>query len=148
QEDLLRSWIDRQIPNHQRAWFSDRLEECRQDPSMRSIDILLGLIPRRLGRHDLGLSENDLEAAEQVRPGLDPSEGRLDQAALSLVLLAAGKRSTSFAALFGRLCRGAEVSEAIALYLGLPLYPEQQSLERQAAEGLRGNMRPVFEAVA
>jgi hypothetical protein len=65
-----------------------------------------------------------------------------------LVLLASSRSSAPFARLFERLCRSAEVSEAIALYRGLPLYPEQQSLEWQAAEGLRTNMRPVFEAIA
>ena len=39
-------------------------------------------------------------------------------------------------------------SEQVAFYRGLPLYPEAQRLEAQAAEGTRTNMRAVFEAVA
>ena len=38
--------------------------------------------------------------------------------------------------------------KAIALYRGLPLYPDPELLEAQAAEGVRSNMRAVFEAVA
>lgn len=148
QERLLRAWLDRQISNDQRVWFSDRLEALRQNPSTRDIDVLLGLVPRRLGKADLTLTAEDLAAAAQVRPGWDPRGWSIDQAARISVLLVAGHAHTQFASLFERLCRSAEVSEAIALYRGLPIYPEQHVLERQAAEGLRTNMPPVFEAIA
>ncbi len=46
------------------------------------------------------------------------------------------------------LCRTADVGEAVALYRGLPLYPEPERLEWQAGEGLRTSMRAVFEAIA
>jgi hypothetical protein len=46
------------------------------------------------------------------------------------------------------LCRTADVAELVALYRGLPLYPEPASLEPQVGEGLRSNMRSVFEAIA
>ena len=53
-----------------------------------------------------------------------------------------------FAQRFTQLCRTADVAEAIAFYRGLPLYPDPERLEAQAAEGTRTNMRAVFEAVA
>lgn len=36
----------------------------------------------------------------------------------------------------------------IALYRGLPFYPDAAAIEPQAGEGLRTNMRSVFEAIA
>jgi len=40
------------------------------------------------------------------------------------------------------------VAEMIALYRGLPLYPEPSSLSFEVGEGLRSNIRAVFEAIA
>ncbi len=42
----------------------------------------------------------------------------------------------------------ADVGELIAFYRGLPLYPEQSQYVARAGEGLRTNMKAVFEAVA
>jgi hypothetical protein len=41
-----------------------------------------------------------------------------------------------------------DVGELVALYCGLPLYPDQAQLTALASDGLRTAMRTVFEAVA
>ena len=105
-------------------------------------------MPRRLGKADLDLSADDLRDAAQARPGWDPRGWSVDQAARILILLQAGGTGERFAARFRQLCRTADVAEGIAFYRGLPLYPDPQLLEAQAAEGTRTNMRAVFEAVA
>jgi hypothetical protein len=46
------------------------------------------------------------------------------------------------------LRRTADAGEMIALYRGLSLYPEPESLAFEVGEGLRSNMRAVFEAIA
>ncbi len=145
---LLRTWLQRQLPETAFDWLAGQLEALQQDPSDRKLHIALGMIPRRLGKDDLALSEADLEAAEAARPGWDPRGWSVDEAARILALLAAAGANTGFAERFTALCGSAEVGEAIALYRGLPLYPDPAALEDQAAEGLRTNMRAVFEAVA
>ena len=69
---LLRSWLERQLPEAAFDWLAGQLEALQQDPSDRKLHIALGMIPRRLGKDDLALSEADLEAAETARPGWDP----------------------------------------------------------------------------
>lgn len=145
---LLRDWLQRQLPEVGFDWLAGQLEALQQDPSDRKLHIALGMIPRRLGKDDLALSEADLRAAEAARPGWDPRGWSIDEAARILALLAAAGANTGFAERFTELCSSAEVGEAIALYRGLPLYPDPGALEAQAAEGLRTNMRAVFEAVA
>jgi hypothetical protein len=110
--------------------------------------LALGLVPRKLGKADLDLRPSDLDAAGQARSGWDPRGWSVDQAARILVLLHAGGTGERFAARFAQLCRTADVAETMAFYRGLPLYPDPQLLEAQAAEGTRTNMRAVFEAVA
>ena len=146
--ELIRTWLRRQLPEPAEQWFDEQLTKLAEDPSDRKLHIALGMVPRRLGKDDLTLSEADLEAAARARPGWDPRGWSVDEAARILILLEAGGRSGHFAERFADLCRTADVAEAIALYRGLPLYPEPELLESQAAEGVRTNMRGVFEAVA
>ena len=47
-----------------------------------------------------------------------------------------------------KLCSAADIDELVAFYRGLPLYPDPAQHVLRAAEGVRSNMRVVFEAVA
>jgi len=144
---LLRGWLRRQLPLDDFAWLEAQVERARGG-SDRDLHIALGLAPRRLGKADLTLSDTDLADAAAARSGWDPRGWSVDQAARVLLLLAGGGDGHAFAARFRDLCRTADPAEAVAFYRGLPLYPAPELLEAQAGEGLRTNMRAVFEAVA
>jgi hypothetical protein len=146
--ELLQRWLERQLPESGSAWLREQLARLTGEGADRDLYVALGLVPRKLGKADLDLSQADLEAAQRARPGWDPRGWSVDQAARVLLLLHAGGAGERFAARFIQLCRTADVAEAIAFYRGLPLYPDPQLLEAQAAEGTRTNMRAVFEAVA
>ncbi len=147
-QDLLRKWLERQLSAQDGEWLDDQLARLEAEPSDRTLHIALGMVPRRLGKGDLVLQADDLEAAEAARPGWDPRGWSVDQAARILILCSLAGRDDEFAGLFAGLCQTADAAEAITLYSGLPLFPDPQSLEAQAAEGLRTNMRAIFEAVA
>jgi hypothetical protein len=144
---LLERWLARQLPEAASAWLREQLGKLSGEVRDRDLFVALGMAPRKLGKQDLALSEADLAEAVHARPGWDPSGWSVDQAARILILLQGGA-GDGFAARFAQLCRTADVSEQVAFYRGLPLYPEPQRLEAQAAEGTRTNMRAVFEAVA
>jgi hypothetical protein len=146
-EQLLATWLERQLTAEPWRWLEARLAPGPA-ASDKDVFITLGLIPRRLGRADLALGEADLAAANEARPGWTPKGWSVDGAARVLTLLRTAARRNDFPELFQRLCRTADVAEAIALYRGLPLYPQAERLEPQAAEGVRSSMGPVFEAVA
>ena len=146
--ELIRTWLRRQLPEPSIQWLDEQLAKLADDTSDRNLHIALGMAPRRLGKDDLALSQADADAASQARPGWDPDGWSVDEAARILILLDAGGSGELFAKRFTDLCRTADVAEAIALYRGLPLYPDPELLEPQAAEGVRTNMRAVFEAVA
>jgi hypothetical protein len=145
---LLHGWLHRQLPDTGSGWLDEQLGKLAGEVGDRDLYIALGLVPRRLGKADLELSDADLAVADRARPGWDPRGWSVDQAARILILLHAGGTGERFAARFVQLCRTADVAEAIALYRGLPLYPDPELLEAHAAEGTRTNMRAVFEAVA
>ena len=146
--DLLRNWLRRQLPADRYVWLDGRLDALAAEPSDRNLYITFGMIPRRLGKDDLALTPDDLDAAQAARPGWYPVGWSVDVAARVMMLCQMGRTGEGFAARFTDLCRGADVGEVMALYAGLPLYPAPETLGTQVAEGLRTNMRAEFEAIA
>ena len=148
--DLIASWLQRQLNADGWSWLSQRLDELETEPSERMLQITLGMIPRKLGRDDLNLTKDDLDQAAKARAGWNPSGWSIDGAARVLVLLKAaqGGDNTGFSERLETLCRTADLNESIALYRGLPLYPEPGKLNFVVGEGLRTSIGAVFEAIA
>lgn len=143
---LLRRWVVRQADS-ETEWVKSQLNTLRQGATETTLHRFLGLAPRRLGKEDLRLSSADLDEAERLRAGWDPTGWSLDGTARLAALLAfQGPRS--FPALFKDLVRTSDARELITLYRGLPLYPEPLALTHEVGEGLRSNMRAVFESIA
>lgn len=148
--ELLRGWVlrqDRERSGGAAGWFAERLDVLGAGAPERELHIVLGLAPRRLGKADLALSAADRTEAEAALPGWRPQGWSIDGAARVAALLAyRGQRP--FAETFKDLRRTSDVAEMIALYRGLPLYPAPESLGFEVGEGLRSNIRAVFEAIA
>lgn len=143
---LLRRWVLTQSPD-QADWITASLDAISAGAAERDLHIFLGLAPRKLGKADLTLTETDMAAADAAHSGWNPSGWSIDGAARVLALLSAsGNRA--FADRFKDLRRTSDVAEMIALYRGLPLYPEPEALDFEVGEGLRSHIRAVFEAVA
>jgi hypothetical protein len=140
---LLREWLRRQLDAAQNAWLDEQLANLDEDPSDGTLAIALGMAPRRLGKADLQCVP---AAAHAALAGWDPRGWSVVDAAR--VLLLSSLPGDGFAQRFQKLCRTADVAELVGLYRGLPLYPEPARLEPQVGEGLRSNMRSVFEAIA
>ena len=143
---LLREWL--QLDAERGAWLDAQIASLRQDPSDAALDIALGMVPRRLGKAELALDAARLAAAGRAIEGWNPHGWSVTDAARILLLSGLPRTATPFAERFRSLCRTADVAELVALYRGLPLYPDPAALEDQVGEGLRSNMRGVFEAIA
>jgi len=146
--DLLCHWLDRQLYGDPKAWFGTQLEKLGQAHADRDLYMTVSLVPRKIGKDDLALTTEDLEAAEAVRPGWDPSGWSADQAARLALMLTPTADGEAFNRRLDQLCTTADVRELIVFYQGLPIYPEQTRYVDRAREGARTNMKAVFEAVA
>jgi hypothetical protein len=145
--ELLREWLRRQLPGDAADWLESQVAASRAATD-RSLFVAISLVHRRIGKADLDLSAKDAAAADTARKGWHPTGWSLDQAARVFLLLAAGGTPDHFAARLEQLFATADVSELIAFYRGLPLYPDQPRYVDRAGEGVRTNMKAVFEAVA
>ena len=145
---LLREWLLRQLEPGGGAWLDAQLALLQADSSEEALGIALGMVPRKLGKAALELGDADLAAAEKALPGWDPRGWSVTDAARILLLASLPAAGKPFAQRFRALCQSADVEELATLYRGLPLYPEPAALEPQVGEGLRSNVRAVFEAIA
>lgn len=147
--DLLARWVVERVGEEAAAWFRGRLEAVRGAIDEKPLYLALGYVPRRLGKADLRLSAAELAEAAAVRPGFDPVDWSVDQAArIALVLASHDGDDRRFKERLETLFRTADIGETITFYRGLPLYPAPELLVARAREGARSGMRPVFEAVA
>lgn len=145
---LLATWIGRQASPVANSWLEQKRLELAKDASGRALSLAISMALRRMGKAELVLSNDDRAAAERTRAGWTPIGWTVDEAARILLLLSATQGAQPFAERLRSLAVTSDVGELIAIYRGLPLYPDQPTLTALAAEGLRTSMRTVFEAVA
>ncbi len=146
-EKLLQQWLDSRLPVDARTWLADAAQRLRSggDTDLyRSVS----LVTRKIGKADLALSPAQMGQAAAARESWNPSDWSLDQAARIYLLLVSGADGATFLRRLDQLCNTADVGELVAFYRGLPLYPDQSRYVLRAAEGIRTNMKAVFEAVA
>lgn len=144
---LLHQWLKARLPADAAAWLDAAAKSLRAG-SDRDFYIAISLVSRKIGKSDLALSPAELAQAAASRPGWDPADWSLDQAARVYLLLAPESDGPAFSRRLDQLCITADIGELVAFYSGLPLYPDQPRHALRAAEGVRTNMKAVFQAVA
>ena len=146
----LELWLQARLSGDNWQWLQSRLTLLRESNATRDLHISLGLVPRKLGRADLNLSEAEIDAARRSSNHvLDTREWTVETTARILMLTTvADQDEKAFAPLFKDLCRTADLNESITFYRGIALYPHSAELDAQIGEGLRTNIRAVFEAIA
>ena len=147
-QSALQQWLDLRLDANASAWLRDAAAGLAGGGSDRDLYRCVSLVSRKLGKAPLALDAAALAEAQLARPGWDPSQWTVDQAARVWLLLAAGADIDTFVRRLDQLCATADLDELVAFYCGLPLYPCPPRHRLRAAEGVRTNMRVVFEAVA
>jgi hypothetical protein len=146
--ELLGAWLAERLPLDSADWLGTVAGLVRAAPTDRPLYLAIGEVARRVPRQPLAPTDAELAAAAAIRPGWDPRDWTLDQAARVRLLLASTADGAVLSRRLDTLCSAADVGELVAFYRGLPLYPDPPRHALRAAEGVRSNMRVVFEAVA
>jgi hypothetical protein len=144
----MQQWLQHQLSPEAADWLSMTASALADGGSDRDLYLAVSLVPRKLGKADLVLTAGDLKDADEARSGWRPVGWSVDQTARLVLMLQATPDGAEFSRRLEQLCITADVRESIAFYQGLPLYPDQARYVARAGEGLRTNMKAVFEAVA
>ena len=138
---LADEWIARAGGAAGTEWFRSAINGIVHATGDRALGTAIGLASRRLGKADLALTNDDKQRAAVLRPGFDPSDWSVDQAARVAFMIASHDgNDAAFAARFDSFCSSAELNESIALCRGLPLYPGAALIEPRAREAVRSGM--------
>ena len=146
---LLRQWVAQHTTTEGLAWLDDKCQQIAQGEAIRVFFTAFSAVPRYVGKQKLSLTLEQLLAAQEVRSNLHPQFWTSDEAARTLLLLALPHSSeTDYLQKLEQLFTTADMGELVALYQALPLLPYPEQYRNRAAEGLRSNMIPVFNAVS
>lgn len=149
----MQHWLADRLDAAAAQWLREAVASLAGGGSDRDLYRCISLAARKLGKAALALDAGESAQAAQARPGWNPARWTVAQAARVLLVLAAtdtesDSDSDNFVRRLDQLCATADVDELLAFYCGLPLYPAASRHRARAAEGLRSNMKVVFEAVA
>ncbi len=147
--DWLAAILKKRLSSDAWSWLADAAEKNRRAPSERHVFIQFSMAIRQSGKDKLSLSSEELHAAQNIIANWTPQYWRIDHAIrIYLVLCLDGLAQADFCTTLDRLFQAADLGEAEALYLSLPLLPYPDAHVARASEGLRSNIKTVFEAVA
>jgi hypothetical protein len=146
---LLRSWISRGLGQEGLAWLDETCAAISGGAPDRVFFTRFSAALRHVGKEDLELSPEDRKPAHEARPGWDPTGWTREQAARALIVLSLPSDDReAWRRTLESTFRSADLGEAVALYRTLPLLPHPDLMRARGAEGIRTNMRPVFEGLA
>jgi len=147
-QHLIESWLGVRLDPGSASWVRDRQSAIRVGDK-KGLYLAFGMTPRKVGKSDLQLTDDEVSTAENVRPGWKPNGWSIDQAVRSLFLLSLpAMEPDALTAVLDQLFGTGEVNELVALYQSLPLLPHPSAHVLRAAEGIRTNIKAVFCAVA
>jgi hypothetical protein len=147
--ELLHHWLSRHLDRKSLSWLSEKQAQIAEGAPPRVFFTAFSAVPRYTGKAKLELTPDDLQTAAAIRPGWSPGEWRVDQVGRTLLVLSLPHEDIkAYERWLDQLVTTADVEELVALYQALPLLPHPERHRDRAAEGVRSNMIPVFNAVA
>ena len=146
---LLHSWLKLRTSTEGLTWLNCKVQEIAQGAADKTLFTSFSAVPRYLGKKQLSLSKEELEAANKLVPGWKPIDWTIDQVGRTLLILSyPSQDSDKYVATIDKILAAADVGETIAFYQSLALLPHPEKFQLRAAEGIRTNMTSVFNAVA
>lgn len=147
--ELLGELLQRQLPPDAYTWLTNRRARYRAEPQGRHFQLTFGLIPRRLGKEPIRLTEAERALAADLRSGFQPSGWPADRMArVWWILQATEQEEEAFVGQIEQILSTADLGELVAIYSSLPLLPYPERFVALTAEGIRTNMTSVFDAIA
>lgn len=146
---FLFSIIKKQANEKTLNWLEKQLLIIDKQHLPRDFYLAFSTAPRFCKKEALELSDKDRAVAKRLRKGFQPAHWDLLQAVRTLLLLlVAHDEQESWLEKLNKVFETADIHEQQTLYAALPLLPFPKMLRKIAAEGIRTNITPVFDAVA
>ena len=145
---LVKIFLQKNILSHTNEqalkWVAEKLAKVA---SQKDFFFAFSSTPRFAGKEKLNFSHEELKEADSIRIGWNPASCTVDRAVrILLVLSFPHNEKESFLKTIETLFSSADMNELVALYSVLPLFPFPEDFRTRAAEGVRTNIRDVFDS--
>lgn len=146
-DGFLRRILQGSVSPETRKWLEEIATATKRGEVAR-FNMGFVAMPRKTGRNEIQLSDEDHEALQGLRKGLDVRGWTVDRLARVWLLMQLDpKNKEKYRDTIETLFLSAEMSELVALYSSLPVLAYPESWVKRAAEGIRSNIGQVLESV-
>jgi hypothetical protein len=146
---IMIKWLEAKLEGEAIDWLKSTAQKLTDTPEDWLLYTSFSAVPRHTGKQELTFTDDELAEAKSIRDHWTPigwTAGQLGRVYFLLSFADAGEEE--FLDKIEKIFLTSDMSEAVALYKGIPLYPYQEKFKKRAAEGVRSNMTNVFNAVA
>ncbi|MBC7920522.1 MAG: EboA domain-containing protein [Ferruginibacter sp.] len=130
------------------TWLDHTRVRLSASEDARPLYLAFGQAARQMSKQPLPVTEEDVRQADALRRGFNPQHWTLLEATRAVLILSLPHSSAeTYPQTLETLFTSADVNELEALYASLPLLPHPESFRTRCAEGIRTNIRTVFDAI-
>jgi hypothetical protein len=127
------------------TWLSEKASSLQ---STNQFNTLFVTLPRKTGKAAIGLTKDQSDSINSIRPKLVLKNWTTDRLARVWLLLHADPSdSEKYFRNIENLFLAAEVNELVALYSALPVFAYQEKWTARCSEGIRNNIGDVLKAI-
>lgn len=148
-KEYLHQLLSRQLSKEALLWIDNSIKDSGDPENEMKTHQAFARIPTVTGKNKINFTDGLLEEASPLRKGWNPSKWTIDQVArILLVMSLPASEGKEYKLMLRKFFDVADMNELETLCLGLPLYPFAERHVDLALQGLRSNMKVVFEAIA
>ena len=130
-------------------WVYKRLSQMKNEFSIRSFFLAFSAAFRFFGKQEVVFSKEEIAQADTLCPGWNPRGMRLYEIARVYIFLHLPTvDKAKYFDVINKLFGAADMGEQVVLYKSLIVYPFAKDFQARTAEGIRTNIKTVFEAIA
>ncbi len=145
---LLKQFLTRNLTATSNEWLEKQYKRYKDTHKQAFFNLTFTAIPRFINKVEITISPGEQQALREMRTALDLSGWHSDRLARSWWLLQLPAEDEAvYVERVIALFRAAEMNEQVALYGSLPLLAYPEAFVKQASEGVRTNMKNVFDAI-
>ena len=144
--EYLTNVLSTRLPVRSLEWLQNQMANLESE---KDFYLAFSMAPRFTGKQPINFTEEEIQAAQNIRQGFNPASWTLDQASRTLLVLKIPHQSPEeYTRILNKIFSTADLNELATLYAALPLLPYPETHVKRAAEGVRTTMTQVFDAIA
>lgn len=148
-QSYLKEVLSAELSAQEQQWLKDKHQLLTTNPEKGDFHLTFSSVSRFIQRKPMAVTTASRQAAGKICKGWRPYLWTTDQTCrvYFLTLSTPTDKEASLAFILD-VFDTADMLEQVAIFSALPILPNPEGYAKLAAEGIRTNMAPVFDAVA